>query len=198
MRTAIYARVSTEHQTADNQLLSLREYARARGLEVIAEYVDIASGGRDDRPELARMMHDAQRGQFAMLLFWSLDRISRRGVFHTLELLQKLEHAGVKFRSYQQPYLDTTGAMGPAIIAIFAALAQIERDLLRERTKAGLERARKNGRQLGRPRRVADVVRIREMKESGATWEAIAAATSLSVPTAKRRLYQSQESQPGA
>lgn len=189
MRAAIYARVSTAEQTADNQLLSLRDFARGRGLEVVAEYVDVASGGRADRPELAAMMADARRGRFDLLLFWSLDRISRRGVFHTLELLQQLQHAGVKFRSLQQPELDTTSAWGPVIVAIFAALAQVERDLLRERTRAGLSRARAAGRQLGRPRCVTDVVRLKEMRKQGKTWGQVAAAAGVSVPTAKRRVY---------
>lgn len=189
MRAAIYARVSTAEQTADNQLLSLRTYAAARGLEIVAEYVDVASGGKVDakRPEFDRMMQDGRRARFSMLLFWSLDRISRRGVFHTLEILQELARNGVKIRSLQQPELDTSSPFGPVIIACFAALAQIERDLLKERTKAGLDRARKNGRQLGRPRRIADAVKIREMKAGGATWADIAAANGLSIATAKRR-----------
>jgi DNA invertase Pin-like site-specific DNA recombinase len=89
MRTAIYARVSTAEQTSDNQLLQLHEYAAARGLVIVAEYVDQASGGRADRPELARMMHDAARGRFELLLFWSLDRLSRQGVYATIEILQR-------------------------------------------------------------------------------------------------------------
>jgi len=188
MRTAIYARVSTSEQTAENQLLQLREFAAGRGQEVVAEYCDQASGGQADRPELARMLADAGRGRFDMLLFWSLDRISRRGVFHTLEVLQRLQTAGVKFRSLQQPELDTSGPWGAVIVAIFAALAQVERDLLRERTRAGLARARAAGRQLGRPRRIADVVSLREMKAQGKTVPAIAAATGISAATVKRRL----------
>jgi DNA invertase Pin-like site-specific DNA recombinase len=188
MRTAIYARVSTAEQTADNQLLSLRAYAAARGLEIIAEYVDVASGADDKRPQLAAMMHDARRARFDLLLVWSLDRISRSGVFHTLELLERLDRAGVKFRALQQPDLDTSGPFGPVIIACFAALAKIERDLLRERTKAGLDRARAAGRQLGRPRRIADLVKMREGRAQGKTWGEVAAAAGVSVPTAKRRL----------
>jgi DNA invertase Pin-like site-specific DNA recombinase len=188
MRAAIYARVSTAEQTADNQLLCLREFAQARGHVIIAEYVDQASGGQVDRPQLGRMMADAASGRFELLLFWSLDRLSRRGVFHTLELLQRLEHCGVKVLSHQQPYLDTTGPFGPAIAAIFAALAQIERDLLRERTKAGIARARAAGRQIGRPRRIADVVKLQEWKAQGKTNAAIAAAAGISPATLKRRL----------
>jgi DNA invertase Pin-like site-specific DNA recombinase len=198
MRTAIYARVSTAEQTADNQLLSLRTYAAARGFEIVAEYVDTASGARADRPQFTAMMQDARRARFSLLIFWSLDRISRRGVFHTLEILQELERSGVKIFALQQPFLDTTGAMGPAIIALFAALAQTERDLLRERTKAGLQRARAAGRQLGRPRRIADVVSIEEMRSQGRSWPAIAAATGLSTATAKRRFRQAQERQQSA
>ena len=123
-----------------------------------------------------------------MVLFWSLDRISRRGVYHTLEILQRLEAAGVKFRALQQPELDTTGPWGPVIVAIFAALAQIERDLLRERTKAGLQRARAAGRQLGRPRRIADVVQMQKMKAQGKKTGEIAAALGISPATIKRRL----------
>lgn len=188
MRTALYVRVSTGEQTSDNQLLQLREYAAARGHEIVAEYSDVASGGRADRPELARMMADAARGRFELLLFWSLDRLSRRGVFDTLQLLQRLQDAGVKIKSLRQPELDTTGAFGPVIIALFAALAQVERDLLRERTKAGIARARANGRQIGRPKRIVDSVRLKEWKAQGRSTAAIAAATGVSVATVKRRI----------
>jgi DNA invertase Pin-like site-specific DNA recombinase len=188
MRAAIYARVSTAEQTTDNQLLQLRAYAAARGHEIVAEYCDQASGGKADRPELARMMADADRRRFDLLLFWALDRLSRRGVFHTLELLQRLEAAGVKYRALEQPYLDTTGPFGPAVAAIFAALAQIERDLLRERTKAGIQRARAAGRQIGRPRRIADVVAMQRMKQEGKSNGAIARELGISLATLKRRL----------
>lgn len=188
MRAAIYTRVSTSEQTADNQLLQLREFAGGRGHEIVAEYSEQVSGGRAERPELARMLADAARGRFELLLFWSLDRLSRRGVLHTLEILQRLQAAGVKFRSLQQPELDTTGPWGYVIVALFATLAQVERDLLKERTRAGMARARAAGHQIGRPRRVANIDTIRELKAQGISNVAAAAAVGISPATLKRRL----------
>lgn len=199
MKTALYARVSTrDKQTPQNQLDQLRAYAQARGLEIVAEYVDRDCGERDDRSELQRMLHHAVHGRFQLLLFWSLDRISRGGVRKTLEILDLISSCQVKFRSLKQPEIDTSGPWGTVIVAIFAAMAQVELELLRERTRAGVARARAQGKKIGRPRRVLSLDRIEQLSADGAGLRAIARQVGVSPQTVRRRLSQKTASTPAA
>lgn len=153
MRAAIYARVSKRDssQDTDNQILQLRDFRNAHGYQPAAEYIEHESGARPDRPAFTRMMQDARRRRFDVLLFWSLDRLSREGARQTLAYLQHLTDAGVKFRSYTEQYLDSCGVFSEAVIAILAVIAKQERIRLSERTRAGMERARAQGSIIGRP-----------------------------------------------
>lgn len=188
MRVALYARVSTrDRQEVENQLLQLRAEAARGGHDVTAEYIDTESGASADRPRFQAMMHDACRRRFDLLLFWSLDRFSRQGVAQTIAHLKRLEDYGVKFRSLRQPEIDTTATWGWVVISLFAALAEIERGLIVERTRAGLERARRQGKQIGRPRRVVDAERIRELAAAGVSVRGIARQLGISPATAARR-----------
>lgn len=188
LRAALYARISTtdQRQDAENQLLPLREFAARMGWRVVAEFVDAASGARSDRTQLKAMMNAAARREFDVLLFWSLDRLSRQGALQTLELLHRLSELGVAWRSYTEPYLDSAGVFGEAIVALLATLAKQERLRLQERVRAGLERARREGRRLGRPRRILDRLRVVEMRRAGASWRKIAAALGISTGLARR------------
>jgi DNA invertase Pin-like site-specific DNA recombinase len=153
MRTAIYARVSTKdgRQDSENQLRQLRAFAETQGWIVIHEYVDRASGKRSDREQFQRMFESASRREFDCLLFWSLDRLSREGTVETLNHLQRLTGYGVNYRSFTEQYLDSTGIFKEAVIGILAAVAKQERVRLSERTIAGLQRAKAQGR-VGRGR----------------------------------------------
>jgi len=192
MRTALYARVSTRDkgQNPDNQLQALREYAAGRGFTVVTEYVDHDSGAKEHRPALTSLLRDAARGRFDFLLFWSLDRITRRGVWTAIDFLHQLDTHNIKFRSLQQPEIDTSTTWGPVIVAVFAALAQLEREMLRERTKAGLRRAQAQGKQLGRPRRIVDVRQVEELRQAGNSFAAIAKTLGTSAATIARRIDQ--------
>lgn len=165
-RAAIYARVSTDDQTAEAQLAECRRYAADAGLEVRAEYVETESGARDRqrRPELGRMLRDARRRRFDALLVWSLDRLTREGVPAAINYATELDSWGVRLVSVREPYLDTRGPFGHVVLAILAELGAIERERIGERTRAGLERARADGATLGRPRKRdairADVARL--------------------------------------
>jgi DNA invertase Pin-like site-specific DNA recombinase len=161
MRTALYARVSTKDKGQDNenQLRQLRRFASTQGWTIAAEYVDRASGKRGDRFQFQKMFEAASRRQFDILLFWSLDRLSREGVVETLNHLQRLTSYAVNYRSFTEQYLDSTGIFKEAVIGILAAVAKQERVRLSERTLAGLERARAQGRIGGRPK-VADNPKI--------------------------------------
>jgi DNA invertase Pin-like site-specific DNA recombinase len=148
-RCAIYARVSTLDQTPTNQLQDLRQMAAQRGLEVVREYVDKGiSGARARRPALDQMMADARRGQFDAVLVWAADRIAR-SVKHFLDVLEELQHLNIAFISYRET-IDTTGPLGRAIMVIVGAIAELERSLIIERVRAGMRRARLEGRHIGR------------------------------------------------
>ena len=186
MRAAIYARVSTREQDNQNQLLQLRQFAATQGWTIIAEYCDEVSGSTSDRPHFQAMFQAASRRQFDILLFWSLDRLSREGVLETLQYLNRLTGYGVSWRSYTEMYLDSTGAFKDAVISILAAVAKQERVRRSERTRAGLERARAKGKQLGRRRVPIDINRILVLRGQGLSWESIASATGFKRSTCQR------------
>lgn len=153
MNVAIYSRVSTKgrDQDCENQTSQMREWAAREGHTVVAIYEDEVSGsGKVRRPEFEKMMSAAHAKKFDMLLFWSLDRLSREGVWETLSHLRKLDDAGVCWRSSTEAYLDSCGVFREAVLAILAAIAKQERIRISERVKAGLEIARAAGRIGGR------------------------------------------------
>ncbi len=154
MRIAIYCRVSKNDESQDpqNQLNPLRDFAKALSGEVVAEYVDMASGSNGDRREFLRMFEDAEKRRFDLLLVWALDRLSREGISNTLGYLERLKRNGIALKSLKESWLDTRDeGLGQLLLAIFSWVAQQERKRIVERTKAGLERAVKNGKTLGRP-----------------------------------------------
>ncbi len=167
MRIALYCRVSKNDESQDprNQLDPLRRYAGALGGEVVQEYVDLASGSNGDRKEFLRMLQDAEVRKFDLLLVWALDRFSREGISNTLGYLERLKRNGVALKSLQESWLDTRdNGLGQLLLAIFSWVAQQERQRIVERTKAGLERARRSGKRLGRPQGSRD---HRERRKSG-------------------------------
>lgn len=118
---------------------------------------------------------DASRRKFDLLLFWSLDRLSREGVLETLQYLQRLTSYGVAWRSFTEQYLDSTGIFRDAVISILAVVAKQERVRISERVVAGLQRARSKGVRLGRPRREIDLVHVRTLRGSGLSWRQVGA-----------------------
>lgn len=180
MKVAIYARVSTRDKGQDvkNQLEQLRNYCDKQGWHIVNEYIDQKSGKTGDRDQFKRMMEHSYQRQFDLVLFWALDRFSREGSYATLEHLKKLDAHGVAFKSFTEQYLDGTGIFKDAIIAIIGAMANQERVRLSERVVAGLERAKKQGRVGGRPRKNykhdAEAKRIRQLREEGQSMQEIA------------------------
>jgi DNA invertase Pin-like site-specific DNA recombinase len=152
LRPALYARVSTDQQTTDNQLLELRGYATARGW-VCEEYIDRGvSGAKDSRPGLDRLVADARRRKFDLVVCWRLDRLGRN-LCHLVVLLEELRVVGVAFVSLNEG-IDATTPAGKLQLHVLAALAEFERERIRERVHAGLARARAQGTRLGRPWKV--------------------------------------------
>lgn len=193
MRTAIYARVSTKDkgQEVDNQLTQLRRFCELSGWRVVnnGEYVDRKTGKTANREQFIRLYKDASQRKFDMVLFWSLDRFSREGVLETLQHLQRLDGYGIGYRSFTEQYLDSCGIFKDAVLSILATIAKQERIRLSERTIAGLERAKRQGRVGGRPRvKVPSVVlaKIADMQIAGHSIRVIAREVCMSVASVGR------------
>ncbi len=188
MNIAIYSRVSTKDkgQDTENQAVQLREFADKQGWHVVREYTDRESGGTADRPEFQAMFADASKRRFDLVLFWSLDRLSREGVLETFQHLNRLTSYGVGFRSYTEQYFDSCGVFRDAVIAIMATIAKQERIRLAERTRAGLAIARSRGKRLGRPKLVVDAREIAALRSQGLSGRAIARRMGISASSARR------------
>jgi DNA invertase Pin-like site-specific DNA recombinase len=192
MECVIYARVSTKAekglQDPKVQLLQLRKFAASQNWSVTAEYIDHESGAKADRPEFKRMLLASSKHEFDVLLFWSLDRFSREGIVPVLTYLKKLSDYGVKYRSLQEPYIDTTQELGELLTAFVAKLAELERNRIRVRVKAGLEKARAEGKTLGRPTVVVDRAKVWALQDAGKSIRQIALALGLSHGMVQRTL----------
>src|SRR6202795_397651 len=173
MRIGIYARVSTKDQSCELQVRDLRTYCAARGFDLVREYVDTGeSGSKDSRPELNTLMDDARKRQLDAIVVWRFDRFAR-STKHLLSALEEFRSLGIQFISYQEN-MDTSSALGQGLFTIVSAVAQLERDLIRERVTAGIRNARANGKKLGRPMRTVDLALILRMRAEGQTLEQIA------------------------
>lgn len=174
MRAAIYARVSTTNhgQDVNLQLRELREYCERRGFEIAGEYTDSASGAKDSRPELNRLMADVHERKCDAVLVWKLDRFGR-SLRHLVNALADLESLGVSFVSLKDN-LDLSTPSGRLMFQIIGAMAEFERALIQDRVKAGLRNARAKGQKLGRPRKVVDRARIVRLRAQGRSLREIA------------------------
>lgn len=176
-RVAIMARVSKKgKQDNENQVLQLREFAARQNWDVVAEFCDEISGksAGKDRKEFDQMMLAASQKQFDLVLFWALDRLSREGTLETLQYLRQLNNYGVDWRSYTEQYIDSCGAFRDVVVSILATLAKQERIKISDRTKAGLERARKQNRFSGRPKMTVDMAEVQRRHKLGESYAVIA------------------------
>ncbi|HEY4359581.1 MAG TPA: recombinase family protein [Bryobacteraceae bacterium] len=184
MIVAIYARVSTSDQSCGMQLRELREYVAKRGWEVFAEYVDTGFGGASSsRPRLDRLLADARLRKFEGVLVWKLDRWGRR-VAHCVRSIQELVSLGVRFLSPTENIdTGTDSPMSKFLLHLFAAFAEMERGLIRERVRAGVRNARAKGVVLGRPRRVFRRDEALLLREQGMSWRKVAQTLKLPMST---------------
>src|ERR1035441_5616220 len=191
MRIGIYARVSTKDQSCELQVRDLRTYCTARGFDLVREYVDVGqSGAKDSRPELNKIMDDARKRQFDAIIVWRFDRFAR-STKHLLLALEEFRSLGIQFISYQEN-IDTSSALGQALFTIVSAVAQLERDLIRERVNAGIRHARACGKQLGRPHRIVDRDDLVRLKAAGASLRQIAKKLGIGYGTVRLRLRSAE------
>ncbi len=166
----------------------LRNMAESRHWHVMQVYTDRMSGSESNRPSLQRLMADARKHRFDVVVVWRFDRWSR-SVLDFLNLTEQLQAFGIDFVSHEQS-LDTTTAMGKFTLTIFGALAELERSVIRERVASGLAYARKfgtkSGRPIGRPKVVFDRAEVVSLRESGLSWRTIASKLHVGVGTARR------------
>jgi DNA invertase Pin-like site-specific DNA recombinase len=187
MRVATYARVSTKDQSCALQVRDLQTYCVARKFTIFREYVDEGeSGAQSSRPELNNLMADARKRKFDSVIVWRFDRFAR-STKHLLLALEEFRSLGIQFISYQEN-IDTSSPLGQALFTIVSAVAQLERDLIRERVNAGIRHARACGKQLGRPRRIVDREELVRLQAEGATLRQIAKKLGVGYGTVRVRL----------
>jgi len=187
MRAAIYARVSTtgNGQSPEMQIREFGEYCDRRGWTIAGEYVDEGvSGAKDRRPELDRLMADAHKRRFDVVVVWKFDRFAR-SVSHLLRALETFQALRIEFVSLTEG-VDTSTPAGKMVFTVLGAVAELERSLIAERVKAGLRNAKAKGKRLGRPRTVVDAARIAKLRAGGASWRDVCEQTGLSKGTAQR------------
>ena len=197
IRTAIDCRCSTTDQSVEVQLHGLRDYAGARGFDVVEEYLDHGiSGARARRPGLDRLLAAARRRQIDAVLVWKLDRLGRN-LRHLLTLLGELEELGVRFVSLDDA-VDTSTAAGRLFMQIRGAFAEYELAQIAERTRAGVAAARRNGKKFGRPRALSDqqLARIVRLRAGGLSIRAIAGTVNASRSVVARALKADDQAVP--
>jgi len=181
MKVSIYCRVSTMDQSIEMQRSDLRRYCEQRGFEIFREYADEGvSGTKDRRPALDALMEDARKGMFGGVLCWRFDRFAR-STKHLISTLDEFRHLRIEFISYQEN-IDTASPLGKAIFTIVAAIAELERNIIVERIRGGIRRAKEQGKRLGRrPLTDPNLLRtVLRMKAQGRSIRAIAEAVKVS------------------
>lgn len=187
-RAVLYGRVSTVDRGQDTelQLGELRRYAAQHGWVVVEECVDHASGAAKDRLGLANVMGLARAGKIDIVAVWRFDRFAR-STKHLLDALEEFRRLGIDFVSLRE-HIDTGTPMGKAMFTITAAVAELERDLIRERVQAGVDRAKAAGKHCGRPARAVDLSGAQRLLAEGVGLRQAAKMVNLPESTLRRRL----------
>jgi len=187
-RAALYMRVSTVDQHPETQLLDLQQMAAQRGYEIVEQYTDRISGAKAKRPGLDQMMADARRGRFDVVLVWASDRLAR-SVKHFLETLDELNRLNIEFISFREQ-IDTGGPLGRAVVVIIGAIAELERNLIIERVRAGMRRAKLEGRPIGCQPLDLDRISILRDRNQGQSLRQLAKSYRVSRATIHRVVCQ--------
>jgi DNA invertase Pin-like site-specific DNA recombinase len=196
-RAALYLRVSSEEQTVENQRPELERLAASRGFAVVRTYEESASASKK-RPAFDAMMNDAHLGHFNAILIWALDRLGR-SMIGNLETILSLDRKNVTLISARESWLEIAGPARELLVGIISWVAETERDRLIERTRAGLERARAEGKHIGRPRVIDGIARQARflLSKPGATYPAVARELGISESSLRRGLRKQAESASG-
>jgi DNA invertase Pin-like site-specific DNA recombinase len=186
-RVALYVRVSTKDQSVDMQLNDLHRYSEERGFKIFKTYKDNGfSGSQESRPALSELMNDARKRRFDIVLVWRFDRFAR-STKHLVNALYEFRNLGIDFISYQEN-IDTSSPLGEAIFTIISAMATLERDIIAERVRGGLRKARANGKRLGRPKNKVDTDKVIEYRKQNKSIRQIANELNLSKGAVQRTL----------
>jgi DNA invertase Pin-like site-specific DNA recombinase len=184
---ALYLRVSTTDQDPETQGREVRAFVTARGWEVAETYQDVGvSGARARRPALDRLLQDAWRGRFQGIVVWDLSRMAR-STLNALQLLQEFEQMKVRLIAVKQTF-DTDTPLGRAFFTLAAMFAELERSILIERVRAGMARARAEGKRIGRPPRPVDLTRLERLRAEGRSVRQIARDLAVPSSTVAKRL----------
>jgi len=192
MKAAIYARISTKntHQDLDTQLLATRAYCERAGFTIVAEYLDSGiSGATTKRPGLDKLMKGAHLRLFDVVVVARFDRFAR-SVRHLITALEEFQALGIQFVSLAES-VDTSTPMGKAMFTVIAAIAELERNIIRERVMAGIERARRQGKRFGAPRKIFDHDEARRLHKAGKSLREIALRCQVSKDTIRKLLVPS-------
>ncbi|GAX59898.1 site-specific recombinase [Candidatus Scalindua japonica] len=186
-KVAVYVRVSTKDQSVGMQLNDLERYSKERGLTVYKVYEDNGvSGTKETRPALDELMNDARKRKFDVVLVWRFDRFAR-STKHLVTALYEFRNLGIDFISYQEN-IDTSSPLGEAIFTIISAMSKLERDIIAERVKGGLRKARASGKRLGRPKNDVDTDKVIEYRKQNKSIRQIASEMNLSKGAVQRTL----------
>jgi DNA invertase Pin-like site-specific DNA recombinase len=184
-RVAVYLRVSTDEQTTENQQPEVEQLAGQRGT-IVATFEERASS-KKARPAYEKMLRAARRGSFDVLVIWAIDRFGRSMHANIGDLLE-LDRVGVQVVSVREPWLDTSGPTRSLLVAIFSWVAEQERERLVERTRAGMARAKRSGKRMGRPRRRIDREEATRLRGEGLTLRAVSERMGVPFATLQRAM----------
>jgi len=188
VKVALYLRVSTTDQTPETQGREVRAFVAAHGWGVVETFEDVGvSGARARRPALDQLLKEAWRGRFDAVVVWDLSRMAR-STLHALELLRQLEEMKVRLIAVKQTF-DTDTPLGRAFFTLAAMFAELERSILIERVRAGMARARAEGKAIGRPRRAVDLEELRQLRGQGLSIRQIARRMATPSSTIAKRLH---------
>ncbi len=186
-RVGIYARCSTSDQSTDMQLNDLGQYSKERGFKIYSIYKDNGiSGAQESRPALNELMNDARKKRFNTVLVWDFSRFARSSK-HLITALHEFKNLNIDFISYQEN-VDTSSPLGQAVFVIISALAELEKNIIAERVRSGLRKAKSNGVKLGRPKSVIDIDKLVDFRKQNMSIRRIADEMSLSKGTIERAL----------
>src|SRR5215831_12400247 len=195
MNVALYLRVSTTDQDPETQGREVRAFVAARGWETVKTFQDLGiSGARARRPALYQLVKDAWRGRFEAVVVWDLSRIAR-STLNALELLREFEQLNVRLVAVKQTF-DTDTPLGKAFFTLAAMFAELERSILIERVRAGMARARAEGKRIGRPERSVDLEELARLHGEGLSIRQIARRIGVPPSTVAKRLHLLESMKP--